>query len=133
VFSPQLNVDQERYRLRLRVRLGLEADLGSGFTAGLRIGTGENSSPVSTNQSLGASGGNFSKYAIWLDRGFLRYDWGRSPAKNVAIMLGRFDNPFFSTDIVWDDDIGFDGVALQARYEVAPGLTPFGTVGAFPV
>src|SRR4029079_13893707 len=31
VFSPQLNVDQDSHRIRLRARLGLEADLGGGF------------------------------------------------------------------------------------------------------
>ena len=98
-----------------------------------------------TNQSLGApaqgQGGNFSKYAIWLDRGFLKYETGtetskRAPApmtnrqeiargkeisapaaeplnRKVVISLGRFDNPFFATDIIWDDDVGFDGIAGQ--------------------
>ncbi len=133
VFSPQLNVDQDRQRLRLRLRLGLEADLGQGFTAGLRIATGESSSPTSTNQSLGASGGNFSKYQIWLDRGFLRYELGGLPTKNLSVTVGRFDNPFFSSEIIWDDDLGFDGIAISGKYEVLTGLTPFGTVGAFPV
>jgi Putative porin len=138
VFSPQLNVDQDRKRLRLRVRFGLEADLGNGFSAGLRIATGENNSPTSTNQSLGAAGsshqgGQFSKYAIWLDRGFLKYEVGGQPGKNLALSLGRFDNPFFSTEIIWDDDIGFDGVALQAKYQVLKGFTPFFVGGAFPV
>src|SRR5678816_979949 len=41
VFSPQLNVDQDRHRIRLRARLGLEADLGNGFSVGLRLATGE--------------------------------------------------------------------------------------------
>lgn len=136
-FAPQLNADQDRYRLRLRVRLGAEADLGNGFSAGLRIATGENNSPVSTNQSLGLAnqrqGGNFSKYALWLDRGFLAYETGPNPNKLFRIALGRFDNPFFATEMIWDDDIGFDGVALQARYEVTPGFTPFLTAGAFPV
>ena len=53
------------------------------MTAGFRIATGENNSPVSTNQSLGlanqAQGGNFSKYAIWLDRAFLRYEVDAGP------------------------------------------------------
>lgn len=138
VFSPQLNVDQDRQRLRLRVRFGLEADLGYGFSAGLRLATGENNSPTSTNQSLGAagsshSGGQFSKYAIWLDRGFLKYEVGGQPGKNLALSLGRFDNPFFSTEILWDDDIGFDGVALQGKYEILKGFTPFIVGGAFPV
>lgn len=137
VFSPQLNVDADRQRLRLRARLGLEAQLGNGFTAGLRLATGDNNSPTSTNQSLGAAGsgqgGNFSKYAIWLDRGFLKYELGGQPNRNLAFLAGRFDNPFFSTEIMWDEDIGFDGVALQGRYEVWKGFTPFIAGGAFPV
>ncbi len=137
VFSPQINVDQDRQRVRLRARLGVGVDLTEGFSVGLRIATGENSSPVTTNQSLGLAnqgqGGNFSKYAIWLDRGFIRYEAGGLPNKNLAISAGRFDNPFFSTDIIWDEDVGFDGVALAARYEVAKGVTPFVAGGAFPV
>jgi hypothetical protein len=138
IFSPQLDVDQDRRRLRLRARLGLEATLGHGFSAGMRIATGENNSPTSTNQSLGAagsshSGGNFSKYAIWLDRGFLKYELGGQPTKNLAVTMGRFDNPFFATEIMWDDDIGFDGVAIQGKYEVLKGFTPFISGGAFPV
>ena len=136
-FSPQYNVDQNRQRVRLRARLGMEADLSDGFTAGLRIGTGENNSPVSANQSLGLAsqgqGGNFSKYAIWLDRGYLRYEVGPSATKNLSLYGGRFDNPFFSTTTIWSNELGFDGLALKARYELARGFTPFITAGAFAV
>ena len=137
VFSPQLNVNQNRQRFRLRARLGAEIEMGEGFTAGLRIATGENNSPVTTNQSFGLAnqgqGGNFSKYAIWLDRAFLKYEAGGQPNKNLAISAGRFDNPFFSTDIIYDDDLGFDGGALAGRYEVAKWVTPFFAGGAFPI
>ncbi len=134
VFSPQLNVDQNRNRVRLRARFGAEITMGDGFTGGIRIATGDSNSPTSTNQSLGASGGNFSKYAIWLARGFLKYEVGGLPNKNLAVSVGRFDNPFFSaSEIVWDDDLGFDGLAVQAKYEVLKGLTPFVAAGAFPV
>ena len=129
-FPPELNAGEPRNRERLRLRLGMEADLTNGFSAGLRIGTGENSSPVSQNQTLGGSGGNFSKYALWLDRGWLRYQ----PWDGLAVSVGRFDNPFFSPiDLVWNKDIGFDGAAIQAKYEVAPGVTPFAVAGAFPI
>jgi hypothetical protein len=137
LFSPQLNVDQDRERFRLRARFGFAADLGENFTAGIRIATGENNSPVTTNQSLGLAnqgqGGDFSRYAIWLDRAFLRYDLGGQPGSDFSISVGRFDNPFFSSELIWDDDLGFDGIAVQARYEVAKGITPFGVAGAFPV
>lgn len=133
VFSPQLNVDQDRQRYRIRLRLGAEVDMGDGFTAGVRIGTGQDSSPVSPNQSLGASGGNFSKYAIWLDRAFLKYEAGADPDRHLMITGGRGDNPFFATDVIFDDDLGFDGLAIQGRYRIAPWFTPFATAGVFPI
>ncbi len=132
VFSPQLNVDEDRQRLLLRARLGVEAELGNGFSAGLRLATGSTNTPVSTNQTLGGSGGNFSKYDLWLDRGFLKYEYGDNPNKTLILLAGRFENPFFTTEISWDDDVGFDGFALQARYEIAKGVTPFINGGVFP-
>ena len=137
-FSPQLNVDQDRYRMRLRARFGADMILGKGFSSGVRIATGQDNSPVSTNQSMGlpyqGQGGNFSKYAIWLDRAFIKYQLGEFPNKQLTFLAGRFDNPFFQTStIMWDDDIGFDGAAISGRYEVWRWFTPFAAGGAFPV
>ncbi len=127
---PTYNTTQDRNRPRLRARLGMDVDLYEGFWGGIRIGTGDTNSPVSFNQTLGSSGGNFSKYAIWLDRAFVKY----SPWSDLTVSVGRFDNPFFTpTNLVWHEDLGFDGAAVQARYEIAPGLTPFLVGGAFPV
>lgn len=137
IHSPQWNVDQNRNRLRLRARIDAAIDLGQNFTTGLRVATGENNSPVSQNQSLGAAGngqgGNFSKYAVWLDRAFLRYELGGQPDNDYTFSFGRFDNPFFSTSMIWADDLGFDGLAAQGRFSLGEDVTPFFTVGAFPV
>lgn len=136
-FAPQFNADQDRNRFRFRARFGAEFDMNENITMGLRVATGENNSPVSANQTIGLAnqgqGGQFSKYAIWLDRAFLKYQMGEDPNKNLGILVGRFDNPFFSTNLIYSDELGFDGVALQARYEVAEGVTPFLNVGAFAV
>ncbi len=129
-FPPTYNTSQDRERFRFRARLGADVDLAEGFAAGLRIATGENSSPVSTNQTFGTNGGNFSKYALWLDRAFVKYQ----PVQDVVGSVGRFDNPFWSpTDLAWYKDLGFDGFAIQAKREVAEGFTPFFVGGAFPV
>lgn len=137
VFSPQYNVDQDRTRFRLRARAGVGIDLGDGFSSGLRIATGEDKSPVTTNQTLGVAngqqGGNFSKFDLWLDRAFISYEVGGTPQKDFVASVGRFDNPFFATTMIWDDDIGFDGLAFQGKSEVVKGVTPFVTAGAFPV
>lgn len=132
-YPPLYDATKNRNRFRLRARIGLEADLGQDFTAGFRMATGDSNSPVSTNQSMGGSGGDFSKYSLWLDRSWLRYEPLKGKGLNLAATVGRFDNPFFSTDLLFDDDLGFDGVAVQTKYEVSPGVTPFVTVGAFPI
>ena len=129
-FPPTYNTSQNRNRYRFRARLGLDADLFDGFTAGLRIATGDSNSPVSTNQTFGTTGGNFSKYALWLDRAFVKYQ----PIDDIAASVGRFDNPFWSpTDLVWYKEIGFDGLAVQAKHQIVEGFTPFAVAGAFPV
>ena len=136
-FSPQLNVDQDRNRVRARVRFGAQLDLEDNFTFGIRIATGENNSPVTTNQSLGGAngqGGDFSKYAIWLDRAFVRYELGGKPNEDFVANMGRFDNPFFKTsELIWDDDLGFDGLSFGGKYKVHEGITPFVAIGGFPV
>jgi hypothetical protein len=136
LFSPQYNVDQDRDRYRIRARIGAEIDLEDGFTGGFRLATGESNSPVSPNQSLGSAsgqGGNFSKYAIWLDRAFLKYEFGDKPYSDFAAYFGRFDNPFFSSEVMWDDDLGFDGLALKGKFAVTDTIKSFVTLGAFPV
>jgi len=132
-FPPTYNSTQNRERFRFRARLGMDAELFDGFSAGLRIATGDNASPVSTNQTLGssASGGDFSKYAVWLDRAFLKY---QTFGDDLSLSVGRFDNPFWSpTDLVWYKDLGFDGFAVQARREINPAFAPFVVAGAFPI
>lgn len=131
--EPMYDVDENRSRARIRARLGVDANLGEDFSTGMRLATGSGSDPVSTNQSLGGSGGNFSKYQVWLDRAFLRWDAVKDDRSGLTATVGRFDNPFFGTDLIWDGDLGFDGVAVTGSYEVAKGVRPFATIGAFPV
>lgn len=139
---PTYDTTQNRQQMRIRFRFGADMNLGDNFTGGFRIGTGQNGSPVSENQTLGASqngqfgaaGGNFSNYAIWLDRAFLKYELGEDPDRMAAMTFGRFDNPFYTpTTIMWANDIAFDGIAAQARYKILKGVTPFASTGIFPI
>lgn len=134
---PSLNVNQDRNRFRLRARFAVDANLGDGFSSGFRVATGENDSPVSENQSFGAAnstqGGQFAKYSIWLDRAFVKFEPWNDDKKDVSLTLGRFDNPFFATTMIWADDLGFDGAVVKGNYAVTNAVKPFLTVGAFPV
>jgi len=136
-FPPTFNVNQQRDRMRLRARLGMAYDLGQNFTMGLRAGTGSDDNPVSENQTLGGAnsgqGGYFGKYQLWLDRAFIRYEIGGDSGADFSATVGRFDNPFMHTSMIWSDDLAMDGAVVQGKYTVANGVTPFITAGAFPV
>jgi hypothetical protein len=139
-FAPQLNVNENRNQYLLRMRFALDFDMGENFSSGFRVATGNNNAPVSTNQGMGVAnsttqnqGGNFSKYAIWLDRAFLRYDYDYREVIGATAWVGRFDNPFFSTRLVWDDDLGFDGTAFTFKADLTQTFQPYVTGGAFVV
>lgn len=125
---PIINNGADRQRERIRARLGITAQIDDWISADLRIATGNDRSPVSTNQTLG-SGAQFGKYQLWLDRASIRL----RPLDGVSIDIGRSANPFWSTDLLFDEDLNFDGVSVAARRPVMDDLTLFGTVGAFPV
>ncbi|MCW0395946.1 hypothetical protein NB717_000508 [Xanthomonas sacchari] len=129
--APFVNTTRNRSRMRLRARLGVSAQIADWVQADLRLATGSDRSPVSTNQTLG-SGGNLSKYSLWLDRAALQL----TPLEALSLSFGRFANPFWSSELVFDSDLNFDGVA--ARYDLAasdPDATfaPWASAGLFPV
>lgn len=123
-----INTEEDRHRLRVRARLGMQAKITDSVSAGLRFTTGNTSDPVSTNQTLGNSG---NKYSLVVDRAFLTakpWDW-------LNLSGGRMPNPFFSTDLVWDDDVNLDGLAASFKpwLHESMQIKPFFTVGAFPI
>jgi len=129
-----LNTTVNRARYRARVRLGMRARITDGVEAGVRLATGNLKEPVSTNQTLGNSGNAFQ---VVLDRAYLRYDTTKS--KFMTLWGGRMPNPFFHTDLVWDSDLNFDGIAATVRpLDWSEGgsnaaIQPFVTMGAFPL
>jgi polyhydroxyalkanoate synthesis regulator phasin len=123
------NTSEDRDRTRIRARLGLTAAITPQVSGGLRITTGNTRDPVSTNQTLGTTG---NKYELVLDRAFLRYE----PWDWLVLSGGRLPNPFLSTDLVWDDDLNFEGVAARiAPWDRVPerSVKPYAVLGIFPL
>jgi Putative porin len=139
-----VNSTEDRQRYRARVRLGLKAtlidprDVNVGkVEAAVRLTTGNSSDPVSTNETLGD---DFNKDGIVLDRYYLKWTykpelpiWGRIP--QISLSGGRMPNPWFSSDLVWDDDLNFEGFVLNLRTDTLDenGWYIFLTGGAFPL
>jgi hypothetical protein len=124
---PILNTTRDRPdQLFIRARLDIAANPSDWVTADIRLASGSTNTPTSTSQLLG---GGLTKKNIWLDRAYLDLH----PNDSIGASFGRMPNPFFSTDLVYDYDLNFDGAAARGRYELLPkhGLSLFGTVGAF--
>ncbi|MDQ8757555.1 putative porin [Sphingosinicella sp. LHD-64] len=128
VNPPYLNTTEDRRRARIRARLGIGIRIDEGISAELRLATGNDSSPVSTNQTLG-SDGEFGKYALWVDRANIRF----ALPGGTSALFGRFGNPFWTSEVLFDEDLNFDGVAVSGRGAIANGFSLFGTIGAFPI
>lgn len=120
------NVSEDRNRLRVRARIGLNATIDDNWSAGVRLSTGSATDPLSANQTLGNFG---NRYTVLIDRAYLRYRYGDS----VNVIAGRFGNPWYGTDLVWANDLSFDGVAAQWTPRITDRIRGFATVAAMPV
>lgn len=110
------NTTEDRYRLRLRARLGVEAKMSNEVSAALRLSSGNTKDPVSTNQTLG---NDQRKSSIVLDQAYLRYvSFNPHGATPLELYAGKMPNPWFSTDLVWDSDLAFDGIAGTYRWNL---------------
>lgn len=121
---PNTTEDQNRYRVR--ARFGVNARISDSITAGIRMTTGHMDNPLSPNQSIEI---RQAKLDWGLDRVFVTakpYEW-------LTVSAGRFANPFFSTDMVWDRSLAFDGVAATFMPKFGDSVRGFGTIGAFPI
>jgi len=124
------NTTEDRNRFRVRARLGANVKISDWLSSGIRMTTGSNTDPVSPNQTLETmdSSGS-SKFSFALDRAFLKAQL----LPSLSVSGGRLANPFFSTDLVWDPDLAFDGVAANFTPKLSDNWSAFATVGAFPI
>jgi hypothetical protein len=130
------NTTNSQTRPRLRARFGFDADMGSGWTAAVRLATGSTGEIIATtNQTLGTYGAG---YTTTLDQGFLRWTGASSTDRQIlSVTGGRFGNPWLSTDLVWYNDLTFEGLYGQYRLNFSSDNAHrkdfFITGGGFPI
>ncbi|MBI3620767.1 MAG: putative porin [Nitrospirae bacterium] len=111
---PGTNDDRNnRNRVRFRLRFGSQIKIKDLLVVvRLASGTGE---AVSTNQTFDNL---FTQKSIWIDQAYL--SWNPAMARWATISAGRMQNPFvrfYSSDIVWDDDVNPEGIAEQLQFK----------------
>ena len=133
---PFLNTTQDRNRLRLRARLGAEADINPYLTAYVRLASGSLVDPGSESQTLGQYG---QRYTVGFDQAYLQ--WNTNTRDNLSVSTlqgGRLPSPWFApTELVFARDLSFEGVAETLRFGWGDGKSDrshvYATVGAFPM
>lgn len=121
-----LNSHKDTNLIKIRSRLNLKAQVNDYFESAIGLATGNTNNPVSTNATLGTS---LNKENFLLDLAYLKW----TPTPDLAFWGGRFPNPWFHTDLVWDPDLNFDGVAFTCWQRITDSSEMFLTGGAFPI
>jgi hypothetical protein len=133
-----MNTRSNQYRFKYRVRFGTELDISENpagthkLQAALRLATGNSSNPVSTNTLLGDY---MNKDGIVMEQAYLKLNQKTLEYNPTLFTIygGRMPNPWFSSDLVWDSDLNFEGLALSLRKPITDSWTFYLTEGAFPL
>lgn len=102
----------DRNRFRLRLRLGGVVELPKNLEVGLRLTTGvSEGEPTGNNATMQD---NASKKAFALDLAYAKWTPVKTDDTTLALLGGKMNNPFTSSDLVFDGDYTPEGFAVQA-------------------
>lgn len=105
---------QTRQRGRYRLRFGLRTPIAEGLDLNLRLASGEAADVTSTNQTLTDF---FNRKPINIDQASLTFT-PRS-ARALTLAAGKFGYPVTRTQMVWDDDVNWEGAYEQVSWTAA--------------
>jgi Putative porin len=116
----------ERDRFRYRLRVGATISMVDNFEVGLRLASGNPMTggaingnpgglPITANQDMNSLD---SRKFIWIDAAYGKWTPIKTGNWTVSGIIGKMDNPFQLSNMIWDYDIAPEGGALQLAYNV---------------
>ena len=106
----------QRNRERYRLRIGLRGTLVDDWFFGIRLETSSN--PRSTNVTFGddtvAGPGPFAKSSDTFGVGQVYL--GYKGIRDLTLVVGKLQNPFVTSSMVWDGDINPEGMVEQYKH-----------------
>ena len=123
------NVTERRERARYKITMGVKTNAGNWYSdlafAMGNAGRSDNATFGNFNASTAPnSAGNLNnKETLFVKRAMVGYkatDW-------LTLEAGRMENPLYTTPMVWDADLTFEGLAEKVKYKVGDNLDLFGT------
>jgi len=116
------NLFNNRSRFRYRLRFGATAVLNDNLEAGLRLSSSDPASggsfggdPISGNTTMQDNG---SKKFVYIDLAYGRWTPINNPDWQAIVTIGKMENPFIFSDMVFDADYTPEGAAVQVAYNV---------------
>lgn len=131
-FDNAAGVDRQRFRYRMR--FGVTATMADNFEAGFRLSSGEAATggsggdPISGNTTFGD---NASKKFVYLDLAYLKWTPLRTSEWQGSATIGKMENPFQFSDMVFDGDYTPEGAGMQLGYTINDHHTLKFNGGAF--
>ena len=118
-FSSDNSALNDRTRLRYRLRFGVTVNMLDNLEAGFRLASGDAKgsagNPLSANSTMQD---NFSKKNVYIDTAYGKWTALNSGHWLLAATVGKMDNPFQFTPMVFDPDITPEGAALTGNYAI---------------
>lgn len=115
---------QDRARLRYRLRVGLLVSMKDDLQAGFRLGSGDATgvgsqssagSPLSNNTTMQD---NATKKMIYIDAAYGKWTPINDGVWMLGATIGKMDQPFQFSQMVFDSDYTPEGSALQGSYKI---------------
>lgn len=112
--APGASSETNKNRLRYRARIGAYAQVNDNVKAGIRLVSGSEGDPTSTNQTFKDGFGN---KGLHLDLAYV--DWTpEALGGNTHFIGGKMKQPWMKvTDNVWDGDTNPEGIAVKSNFK----------------
>lgn len=108
--------NNDRWRMRYRLRAGMVAQFKDNLELGFRLTSDENvgsfgGDPISANTTFQDNG---SKKFLFVDQAYGKWTPFKKDSWSLSGTIGKMENPFALSTMVFDDDYTPEGVALQS-------------------
>jgi hypothetical protein len=105
-----------RARFRYRLRFGIVANIVDNMEVGFRLGSGDSSGNALSNNTTEEN--NATKKPIWVDAAYGKWTAINDGDWLLAATVGKMNNPFNFTPMVFDPDLTPEGAAITGGYTI---------------
>ena len=123
-----------RDRFRYRLRFGITATLFDNFEAGLRLTSSDAANGVNGGDPISGNTtfqDNATKKFVYIDLAYGRWYFLNGPALAGNVAIGKIENPFLTSDMIFDQDYTPEGIGVQGSYLINDQHTAKLNLGGF--